>query len=369
MLNIVEKEYFMYQDIDEGQYLIKLLEAAINNTAIDLPPENLQWEKIYALAAFHNVANTAFYGIQKLPTTGTIPSNVLNSFSNAAFKSSAIESLQHFEIRQIFHRFEQNQIFCVPLDGHVIKKYYPRPDMRYISTLILLIDKKDKNKIHTILNSLGFSLVRTDENKSTYLNDSNVTLEIRTSFIPAKPEYNDYFEEAKKNIVYRKNLKFIGQLKSEDFYIYTMAQLAYLYSSGGAGIRAVLDVWVLLKRLLPILDREYINKKLNELDLSLFTFYMEEFSRVWFGGQTSESDNGVYEDMVNHIFDNYKSNNIDDTLVEPDTARDKQKEEAKKEKIFPPLNEMKLTYPILEKMPFMLPIFWIVRLVTVVGKL
>lgn len=358
----------MYQDIDEGEYLIKLLGAAINNTAIDLPPDSLQWDKIYALAAFHNVANTAFYGIQKLPTTGTIPGDILEAFSNAAFKSSAIESLQHFEMRQIFQRFEQNQIFCIPLDGYIIKKYYPRPDMRYISTLILFINKNDKNKIHTILNSLGFSLVRTGDSKSTYLNDSNVALELRTSLIPEKPEYNDFFEEKKKNIVFKKNLKFVGQLKAEDFYIYTMVQLAHLYSSGGAGIRAVLDVWVLLRRVLPMLDKEYINSELSKLDLSLFTFYMEEFSRVWFGGQTKESDNGVYEEMVNHIFENYQTNVLDKVLTDEDSGKKAKSEKQKKEIIFLPLNEMKRAYPILEKMPFMLPIFWVVRLVTVMVK-
>lgn len=360
----------MYQNIDEGEYLIKLLSAAINNTAIDLPPENLQWDKIYALAAFHSVANTAFYGIQKLPTTGTIPNTVLDAFSSSAFKSSAIESLQHFEIRQIFQRFEQNQIFCIPLDGHIIKKYYPRPDMRYISTLILYIKENEKNKIHTILNSLGFSLVRTGTGKSTYLNDSNVALELRTSFIPEKPEYNEYFEEKAKNIIFKKNLKFIGQLKSEDFYVYTMTQLAHLYSTGGAGIRSVLDIWVLLKRLVPILDREYINKELSKLDLSLFAFYMEEFSRVWFGGQTKESDNGVYEEMLNHIFENYKTNVLDKSLSATEKKEETEETDKtpKKEKIFLPLSEMKQSYPILEKMPFMLPIFWVVRLVSVIAK-
>lgn len=360
----------MYQNIDEGEYLIKLLSAAINDTVIDLPPENLSWDKIYALAAFHNVANTAFYGIRKLPTTATIPANVLDSFSNAAFKSSAIESLQHFEMRQIFQRFEQNQIFCIPLDGHIIKKYYPRPDMRYISKLVLLVNKSDKNKIHTILNSLGFSLVRSDAHKSTYLNDSNVKLELRTSFISSRPDYNDYFEKAKKNVVFKKNLKFTGQLKPEDFYIYTMAKLAQSYASGKAGIRSVLDVWVLLKSLVPALDKEYLNAEFSNLNLSLFTYYMEEFSKIWFSGQTANTENNIYEKMINHILEDYKTNTTDTTFVTSasNTKAKKEKDLPKKDKIFLPLNQMKLSYPILEKMPFMLPIFWVVRLVSFIGK-
>lgn len=361
----------MYKNINEGQYLIKLLGAAINNSDIEYPLGDFDWDSLYALSAFHSVANTAYYGIQKLPTTSTIPDNILNAFTNAAFKSSAVESLQHFEMRQIFQRFEQNQVFCVPLDGHVIKKHYPRPDMRYISTLILLIDDKDKSKIHTILNSLGYSLVRSEQHNSTYLKDNNVTLELRTSLIPEHPEYNDYFKEVRQNVIFKRNLRFVGSLKPEDFYIYTMAQLSHLYATGGASIRSVLDVWVLLKRLSPTLDREYISQKLTELNLTLFTYYMEEFSKVWFNGNLDKSDNDIYDKMASQILKNYKSAGTNEltsfySAVSPAKADTPDKPD--QDKVFPPLDKMTIAYPILEKMPFLLPIFWLVRLVTLVGK-
>lgn len=355
----------MYKNISEGQYLIKLLGAAINNNDINYPSEDFDWDKLYSLSSFHSVANTAYYGIQKLPATDAVPAKILKEFTNAAFKSSATESLQHFEMRQIFQRFEQNQIFCVPLDGHVIKKYYPRPDMRYISTLILLIDEKDKNKIHTILNSLGFSLVRSEQSKSTYIKDNNTSLELCTSLIPERTEYDNFFTEVRKNVIHKSNLNFVATLRQEDFYIYTMAQLKQLYASGGAGIRSVLDVWVLLKRLSPTLDRDYINNKLNELNLNLFSYYMEEFSKVWFDEHFENNDSYIYDKMTTHIFNNYKSSNkkeLDDfySALLPNAE---QKSKPKKESLFPPLDKMKSAYPILDKMPFLLPLYWLVRIV------
>ena len=37
-----------------------------------------------------------------------------------------------------------------------------------------------------------------------------------------------------------------------------------------------------------------------------------------------------------------------------------------KEKVFLPMREMKEKYPILDKMPFLLPIYWLIRIVSVV---
>lgn len=113
----------MYDNISEGQYLIKLLGTAINNSQLDCPQEDFSWNKLFMLASFHSVANTAFYGLQKLSNNSVVPDDIFENFSSIANKYSAIESLQQYEIRQIFQRFEQNQIFCVPLDGHVIKGF------------------------------------------------------------------------------------------------------------------------------------------------------------------------------------------------------------------------------------------------------
>lgn len=360
----------MYEKISEGQYLIKLLASAINNSKIDYPQNDFSWISLFTLASFHNVANTAFYGLQKLPDTSAIPQDIYEQFYTVATKYTAMESLQQFEIRQIFQRFEQNHIFCIPLDGHILKNYYPRPDMRHISTLSLLIKDTDKNKIHLVLNSLGYTLVGTTEEKTTYLKDNNINLELKTSLLPERPQQNEYFKKIVEAVENEHNNSYIGALSPEDFYVYTIARLAHLYASGGAGIRSVMDIWVYLKRLSPTLDREYIDKQLNDLNLNLFAFYMEEFPKMWFENmQIDQTDNEIYEQMANHLFENYKAKNFEQYEAALRAETEKKLEESEyeninKDKIFAPLNIMKKEYPILEKMPFLLPIFWLVRLVT-----
>lgn len=380
----------MYDNISEGQYLIKLLGTAINNSQLDCPQEDFSWNKLFMLASFHSVANTAFYGLQKLSNNSVVPDDIFENFSSIANKYSAIESLQQYEIRQIFQRFEQNQIFCVPLDGHVIKGFYPRPDMRYVSTLNLLINPKDQNRIHVVLNSLGYILISTTSDRINYIKDGNINLSLRTSLVPERPEYRDYFNNMEKRINIRKGLHFVGSLSSEDFYVYTLAHLAHLYAAGGAGIRSVLDIWVLLKRLSLTLDREYIDHQLSQLNLQLFAFYMEEFAKIWFDGKLEDKDdNEIYNHISTHLFENYRSQTFQKysermnelskdnsagknqtTTKKTDTNKDNESAQGDnsiaKEKVFLPMREMKEKYPILDKMPFLLPIYWLIRIVSVV---
>ena len=79
----------MYDNISEGQYLIKLLGTAINNSQLDCPQEDFSWNKLFMLASFHSVANTAFYGLQKLSNNSVVPDDIFENFSsflNALFR-------------------------------------------------------------------------------------------------------------------------------------------------------------------------------------------------------------------------------------------------------------------------------------------
>lgn len=356
----------MYENIQEGQYLIKLLSSAINNTPLKLPAEDLDWENLFRLASFHNVANTAYYSLLRFPNSSVIPKDIWEKFSSDAKKFSALEALQHFEVRQILLRYEQNQVFCVPLAGYMMKALYPRPDMRYVGTLSLLIHEEDKTKAHQVMVSLGYNLLRSTDSAISYFKEPNMTIELNTSLVPKTNEYYDYFAGIiKNNLQPEKGLRYIHTLNREDFYIYMITYLAHNYAAGGAGIRSILDVWIYLKRFNPILNRELIAMELNKLNLGLFSFYIEELAWIWFGGGITFSNQSLYEEMEQHIFSCGIGENFDLANANRDMPSSTNREPIPNEErkmLFPNLDVMSDRYPILKKMPFLLPIYWLVRL-------
>lgn len=356
----------MYENIQEGQYLIKLLSAAVNNVPVKMPEDDMDWENLYKLASFHNVANTAYYSLLRFPNPAVIPKDIWSRFSSDAKKYSALEALQHFEVRQILLRFERNQIFCVPLSGYIMKALYPRPDMRYVASLDLLIRKDDKDAIHAVMTSLGYSQIRATETTTSYFKAPNMTIELLTSLVPKNNEYYNYFNGmVEHNLHPEKGLNYIYTLSKEDFYIYMVTYLAHQYAAGGSGIRSILDIWIYLKRYNPILNRELIAMELNKLNLGLFSFYIEELAWIWFGGGITFSNPSLYEEMEQHIFSCGIGEHFD--IGEPihnstATAAAKPLPSEERKKIFPNLDIMSDRYPILKKMPFLLPVYWLVRL-------
>lgn len=363
----------MYDNILEGQYLIKLLASAINNTPVVAPPKDLDWVKLYRLASFHSVANTAYYSLLHFPDQTTIPETIYNKFSTTAKKFSAQEALQHFEVRQILLQFEQSQIFCVPLSGHVMKSLYPRPDMRYMSNVELLIKEEDKSIIHSIMTSLGYNLIRSTDFNYSYFKSPNISIELSTSLMPKNNELYDYFNGIVQNLSPKKGFNYIHAMDKEDFYIFSLTWLAQHYAAGGAGIRSILDIWVFLSHYSPILNREFVAMELNKLNLGLFSFYIEELAWIWFGGGDSFSNKGLYQEMESYIFSCSVGGDVSQQVAQEPTkqaktshvkqvAEEPKMDDAERRRLFPNLDAMSMRYPILKNMPFMLPIFWLIRI-------
>lgn len=287
-------------------------------------------------------------------------------FSADAKKISALEALQHFEMRQVLLRFEQNQCFCTPLSGYVMRALYPRPDMRYAASIDFLIHEDDKVKIHQIMVSLGYSLIRSTDTALSYFKEPNMTIDLLTSLVPPNNEYYNYFDGiVQNNLHIEKGLRYIHTLSKDDYYIYMVTYLAHKYAAGGSGICSILDIWIYLKRYNPILNREFIASELNKLNLGLFSFYIEELAWIWFGGGVTFSNQSLYEEMEQHIFSCGVGTHFD--IGEPATNLPSSSltnsiPTDERMKLFPELEFMADRYPILQKMPFLLPIFWLVRL-------
>lgn len=356
----------MYENIQEGQYLIKLLSSSINNAPLKQPADDLDWEKLYKLASFHNVANTAYYSLLRFPNPSRIPKDIWSKFSADAKKFSALEALQHFEVRQILLRFERNEVFCVPLTGYIMKSLYPRPDMRYVASIDLMIREEEKELVHQVMTSLGYASIRSTDTTISYFKAPNMTIDLCTSLLPKNNEYYDYFcGIVENNLRKEKGLNYIHTLTKEDFYIYMVTYLAHKYAAGGSGIRSILDIWIYLKRYNSILNREFIASELNKLNLGLFSFYIEELAWIWFGGGVTFSNHSLYEEMEQHIFscgigEHFELEESSDDL--PSSSDNEPLSTEQRRKIFPNLDTMSERYPILHKMPFLLPVFWLVRL-------
>ena len=148
-------------------YFISLLAAAINNTAPKLPPEDIDWNKMYVLADKNGVAGTLYYSIIKLPKE-------CRPNKESMRIALGIESMQHFEISALMDLLEQYKIEYIPLKGWLMKNYYPYPNMRTMCDIDILINQADMGKIPKILAECGFELEAHGANHDGYIKSGKV---------------------------------------------------------------------------------------------------------------------------------------------------------------------------------------------------
>ena len=146
-------------------------------------------------------------------------------------------------------------------------------------------------------------------------------------------------------------------------YVFLIVHIAKHYQYGGTGIRTLLDIYV-YEKALPSLDFDYIKGELKKIGLDRFYDKIHKIVFDWFSGNFDGNydtvsayiiSGGVYGTQGVERLNNFINSNMDNL----DSARKKNSVE----NIFPPLEIMKIRYSILEKQKWMLPLFWIIRII------
>lgn len=348
------EQYSRQQKLNNIGYLIKLCAAAVKETQPPEPTEDIVFEIIYELCKKHNIANTVFYAVEKLRNK---PSPELykkwQDMRNIGVHRYMVQSMEASAIRDAFN---ENSIDFVPIKGFPVCELYPKPDYRHMGDLDYLLRKKDIEKAGVIVKSMGYmpdsvGMFHHDEYKKPPL----MVLELHHSMLSASTGklfydyYIDFFDKCGN----------IGgheyKMSDEDFYIFELVHLKKHYDEAGTGIRSILDMYLINKKMLPNLDREYIDAELEKLELTEFSEFIQKLADKWFEFEDVDSfsdeevyivTSGVYG-LDAHKFYNRK--------------KGKTKAEYLKERVFPSAGWMKETYPVLKKYPWLLPFTYVHR--------
>lgn len=341
--------------------LLKLIQCSIEEKKYEIP-EKVDWITILTLAKEHKVEMLLYYGIYI--SGAEVPKEVFQDLTMCVLKMTSIDSRQEHEISNLLTALEEAKVDYLPLKGIILKKMYPKSEMRYMGDADILIKCEQYDKIKEILPKIGFRFVK--ESNHEYIWQKNIVcIEFHKYLIPSYNEdyfayYNDCWSLAKKE-----NGKY--SMLDEDFLIYLFTHLAKHYRDSGIGIRHFVDIWVYLKRKNE-LNREYIEAELGKLQLLEFYKNSLKMLEVWFG-KAEEDD--ITKLMTQWVFSSGAFGTKETKEFSAALKKIKNREKNKKINfyilaIFPPAKDMKKRYSVLEKLPFLLPVFWGVRIVSAV---
>ena len=324
--------------------------------------EEFDIEKGIELARSHNIIALFYEGIV---LCGFSPENpTLKNVQAELYLSVMKDVRQKHMIKEITKRFDDAYIDYLPLKGTILKKIYPKSVMRTMGDADILIKEEQYDKISEILSSLEFSFVKETDHELVWRHPS-LLLELHKRVMTTyNKDFYKYFDTgwafAKK--VEGTNSRY--EFKPEDFYIYIFVHFTKHYRISGIGIKHILDLWVYKKSYFNM-NTEYIDEKLEQLALSEFHKNVMDTLDVWFNDGEGNDKTTL---ITNVIFSSGQYGSREMAIVNRAIRESKEIGSVKKtiikkvvNTIFLPYNRMCGEYPILKKIPVLLPFMWIIR--------
>lgn len=312
------------------------------------------------LAIQHQVANIFYTALNSSGCTDPVMTQLESIYNQAV----AADAAQGYYLEMVKALLEENGIdYCI-LKGWVIKGLYPLSDLRLAADIDIYVGHKNAQRVHDIMLEHGFECINFGENMPSddYHADVYAHIEFHRQLIkdahPWKPECNRITDR----LIHKQGHEYV--MSNEDFYVFMICHIAKHMKFGGIGIRAILDVWVYLRHYKE-LDFDYINGIMEKCSLSEFHRNVLELCGYWFDGKEGSDKTKALSEYVamsgwNGTFEQHISGDMAEMAGSTDSKLIA-KLKLYYSSVFWNREMMSVKYPVLDKLPILLPFCWIHR--------
>lgn len=350
----------------EEQFLF-LLKSYFNNEKL---PDGYRFDvvRVFSLAATHNMLPIVLVKAgESAEDLSRYKRSIVTLCGNQISKNIAFEAL--------FETLMNENINAVVVKGPICALCFPEPDMRLSSDFDIVVSEDDRDKLHAILLSQGFS-----ENNSAYISKNNgLYLEVSTELGEGngslKEKANKVFDGFLDRAICLQKYRTLSVTDHLAYLIYH----AYKHFIGsGFGVRQLIDIYMFIKVYGNEIDYNVMNEQLHNLGITNFAFNVFYAIEKIFNADISFLLKNADEKIL--CFDGFLSDLLcagvfgkssEDRLHSASVVLSAVENAGKKsvnQTIFPPFAVMRGRYRILKKFPFLLPVFWLYRLIEYLFK-
>lgn len=342
----------MQKEMPIKKYFLEMVSASIKGLPVPVCPENIDGELIYKLSVKNAVQGILYLAVQdnKISLSAETTEKLRKSY----MATLAREASQQEEIDYIRNAFENENIEFMFLKGTHLKALYPIPQMRFMVDMDVLIKEQNMDKGGKIILSRGFTQEMNNGKDIVLIKKPFLTIELHKMLFVEDYFMHDYFSSVWNRVEKVSNYEY--KMPINDLYVYTLAHLAEHYLEAGSCFRPLMDLY-LMEKAYNNLDFDYINEQFKILGIDKFAFKIRQLYKCAFDGAEYNDDLIM---MENYIVFGAPVKNADE--VSRAALTNKSKSQKLINILFPNIKHMKLKYSILEKAPFLLPIFWVIRM-------
>lgn len=350
-----------------AQYCVDVIRAVMQEQTVPVMPEQISLAELYAFSKLHSVETLVFLGISQLEIDMT--SLVWQDWENRVQMLLTQSVVQLSERDVLFTRLTEAGMDLLPVKGCWLKELYPQIDFRQMSDLDLLIHEKDRKLAGKLMQELGYREDRDDEggfHHDAYVKKPYMAVELHFQLLPPENEHCDYYSDIWDKACPVEGFSCLKRLQPEDEYIYYLLHMKEHLDGAGCGIRLVLDS-VVYRNVYPNMDRRYLKQECRSLGIWDYLQQVETIADCWFRTGNGIPDNlcpmaerilqagtyGLLENCVQQRMEELKTRYKNPLILQIVYWSSR---------LFRPRAEMEHHFPILKKLPILLPICWIARI-------
>lgn len=280
---------------------------------------------------------------------------------------------QQYYLELVTDAFEKHGIDYMILKGLSLAKLYPTTDCRQSGDCDIYVGKDTAEIVQPIMEELGFTTERIDEygHHDVYRIDKLGMFELHHDLVDKSYKWEKTISKSLNRLVKVDGYEHCYTMTPEDFYVYTLCHAAKHVARGGSGIKSMLDLWLYTRCYKDKLDYNKLNSFLEECGVLKFHMSVMELCDMWFEGKDCTH---AYINDFAHIIAIGGCYGDEEAFNNADAAKSFlgiNTEWARKlyryfKVTFYPLNWMQVRYPVLKKMPVLLPACWIHRAVNAI---
>lgn len=372
-------------DNNSGTFLL-LLNSYLNKSSIDISSDDTDWDRVFSLAISHNLLPVIVEGTYRLQACRYAEEdNIFASIVQIAANQITDQAKRTYCFLEIYNYLVQKGIYPLVLKGLVCRSLYPDPDHRCSGDEDIFIRKEDYQTAHTAFLEKGFSVAKksigyTPDNvqEITYESPDGI-LHIEVHFNPfglsLRKEMNDYFQSSFERYI---KLDIEGHdiytLCHTDHFIFLFLHLYKHMLGYGVGVRQVIDLLLYVQTYYEYIDWDHVLEVVKEMKgvkllESIFCIGRTElgfnFSLCIPFDEVHDTKDLLEDILEGGVFGrDGKSRMSAGAFTQMATGNIKYREKKGLyliKALFPSYGYLRNGYPVLKKMPLLLPFVWVYR--------
>lgn len=350
---------------DVGMMTMELIRAAFYHRRPQLP-EDTDWDLLLRFCHFHGVGAMAAMGLEGCMEL--LPPEQAEAWLQEKNKSIRRSMLFNAERQAVSEYLTQIGCRHVLLKGSILQTKYPRIGMRWMNDTDILVDGSFRDTIRAWMEERGYAVRLYGENNvDVYQKAPVYHFEIHTALFGGyrDAELARYYQKLERQL-----LESAGpmerQMNREDFFIYLIAHAYRHMNRRGIGIRNLVDLYVFCHNW-GVPDAAYTRQELEKLGMWEFADSCVSISMKLMEEHSDRPLTDSEKDLLLEFFTSGTfgtGEQVMQRLVQngEQTVTRKKRIAYVLRRMFPHHEAMAKDYPVLKRHPWLLPWYWLRRL-------